>query len=96
MRHSVDMTGLTTKKFVANARRGDQYHATIQNLSGQSLTVTVTNMDIFGDSPVFDAPAGGALVVADGAIGATTEPYSGWLLTLGVAGSGFIHINESG
>ena len=90
------MNGLTTKSFVANSKRGSDYNASIHNLSGQSLTVTVTNEDIQGASPTFDVPAAGALVVADGAIGELNEPYDGWLLTLGGAGTGSIHINESG
>lgn len=94
--HTVDMTGLTTKKFVANSRRGSEYNATIQNLSGQSLTVTVTNDNIQDPSATFDAPASGALVIANGAVGELNEPYDGWLLTLGVAGSGNILISEAG
>jgi hypothetical protein len=90
------MTGLTTKQFVANSKRGTEYNASIQNLSGESLTVTVTNEDIQGSSPTFDTPAAGALVIANGAVGELNEPYDGWLLTLGAGGSGFIHINESG
>lgn len=95
-RRTIDMTGLTTKKFVANSRRGDQYSSTIQNLTGQTLTVTVTNDDIQIASPTFDVPAAGAVSVANGAIGAINEPYDGWLLTLGGAGSGSILITESG
>ena len=72
-RHTVDMGGLTTKNFVSNSRRGPEYNATIQNLSGQSLTITVTNDDIQGASPTFDTPAAGALVVANGAVGAVSE-----------------------
>jgi len=89
------MNGLTTKKFVANTKGGSEYNATIQNLSGQSLTITVTN-DNIQTATVFDTPAAGALVIADGAVGALTAPYDGWLLTLAGAGSGFIHINEAG
>jgi len=93
---TIDMNGLTTKSFVANSRRGPEYNATIQNLSGQSLTITVTNEDIQSTSPTFDTPAAGALVVANGAIGVLNEPYDGWLLTLGGAGTGFINITEAG
>ena len=96
MRREVDMTGLTTKSFVSNSRRGPEYYATIHNLSGQSLTVTVTNKDIQSSSPTFDTPGGGALEVADGAIGLINEPYDGWLLTLGGAGSGSVFITEAG
>lgn len=85
----------TTKKFAANPRRGDTYHATIQNLTDQSLTVTVTNQDIQSTSPVFDTPAAGALVIAAGAIGAMTEPYNGWLFT-GASATGTVEIVEAG
>lgn len=95
-RHTVDMTGLTTKKFVANSRRDGQYNATIQNLSGEELTVTVTNDDIQGSSPTFDTPAQGALVIAAGAVGELNEPYDGWLLTLGGTGAGNVLITEAG
>lgn len=96
MRSELDMTGLTTKKFVSNSRRGSDYNATIQNLSGQLVTITVTNDDIQSSSPTFDVPAAGALTVASGAIGVLNEPYDGWLLTLGGAGSGNIVITEAG
>jgi len=95
-RHTVDMNGLTTKNFVSNSRRAGQYNATIQNLSGQSLTVTVTNDDIQGSSPTFDTPAQGALVITSGAVGELNEPYDGWLLTLGGAGTGNVLITEAG
>ena len=96
MRSSLVFSSDTTKTFVANPRRGDSYHATIQNLTDQSITITVTNQDIQGSSPTFDTPAGGALVIAAGAIGAITEPYQGWLLTAGVAASGTVEITEAG
>lgn len=95
-RSNVDMTGLTTKSYVANQRRGSDYFATIQNLSGQSLTITVTNDDIQGASPTFDTPAAGALVIANGAVGSLAEPYDGWLLTLADTGTGAVNIVESG
>ena len=60
MRSSITFTAETTKQFAANPRRGDTYNATIQNLSGQSITITVTNQDIQSASPVFDVPAAGA------------------------------------
>ena len=93
---NIDMTGLTSKKFVTNLRRGSEYNATIQNLTGQSLTITVTNQDIQSASPTFDAPAAGALVIANGAVGKLGEGYDGWLLTLGAAGAGTINIAEAG
>jgi len=99
MRHSIDMGGLTSKPFVANFRRGDTYHATIQNNTSQSLTVTATNENILRDSTAsYKQPASGALVIASGDFGAVTEPYVGLLLTLaGAASTGeTIDIAEAG
>jgi hypothetical protein len=97
-RRTVDMTGLTTKPFLMNHRRDADYNATIQNLSGQSLTVTVTNQDAQKTgSLTYDVPASGALVIANGAIGQIiSEPYEAALFTLGGAGSGPIEIVEAG
>ena len=86
----------TTKTFAANPRRGSEYHATIQNLTDQTVTITVTNQDIQGSSPTFDAPAAGALAITAGAIGVITEPYQGWLLTGGAPATGTVEITEAG
>ena len=96
MRSSITFTAETTKKFVANTRRGDNYHSTIQNLTDQTITITVTNQDIQSSNPVFDTPSGGALVVTAGAIGSITEPYDGWLLTAGGSATGTVEIMEAG
>lgn len=95
-RHTVTFTAETTRNFVANSRRGEQYHATIQNLSGQSITITVTNDDIQSTSPTFDAPAAGALVIANGVIGVLNEAYDGWLITAGATATGNVLITEAG
>ena len=92
----IDMNGLTSKKFVFNSQRGDTYHCTIQNESGQALTVTVTNDDIQNPSAIFKDPVSGPLAIADGVIGELDEPYDGATLTLAAAGSGFIYITEAG
>lgn len=96
MRHTVTFDNETTQKFVANTRRDADYKATIQNLSGQSITITVTNQDIQGANPTFDTPAAGALTIADGAIGSTNEPYDGWLITAALAATGTVEITEAG
>ena len=96
MRSSIIFTAESTKQFAANVRRGDTYNATIQNLSGQSITITVTNQDIQSASPVFDTPAAGALVIANGAIGAITAPYDGWLITAAAPATGTVEITEAG
>lgn len=95
-RSSLTFAAETTKKFVANTRRGDSYHATIQNLTDQTITVTVTNQDIQSANPTFDTPAAGAVAITAGAIGAINEPYDGWLLTAGVAATGTVEIMEAG
>lgn len=96
MRSSLTFTAETTKQFAANTRRGTDYKATIQNLSGQSITITVTNQNIQEVSPVFDVPAAGALVIVDGAIGVLNEPYDGWLITAGAPATGTVEIVEAG
>jgi len=95
-RRTVTFAGDTTKKFVANHRIGSDYSATIQNLTDQTITITVTNEDIQSASPTFDTPAAGALAITDGAIGVMTAPYDGWLLTGGAAATGTVNIVEAG
>lgn len=85
-----------TKNFVANQRRGEQYHATIQNLTDQTITITVTNEDIQGASPTFDTPAQGALAITAGSVDTLDEAYDGWLLTAGLAATGTVNIVEAG
>ena len=96
MRSSIVFTAETTRKFAANPRRGDTYNATIQNLSGQEITITVTNQDIQSASPVFDVPGAGALVIANGAIGLMVHPYDGWLITAATSTTGTVEITEAG
>jgi len=95
-RHTVTFTAETTKNFVPNTRRGDQYQSTIQNLTSQTVTITVTNQNIQGVSPTFDTPAAGALAITAGAIGVLNEPYDGWLLTAGASTTGTVEIMEAG
>lgn len=96
MRSTVTFTAETTKNFVANSRRGSDYLATIQNLTGEAVTITVTNQDIQSSAPTFDTPAQGALVIADGAVATLNEPYDGWLLTAAMAATGTVEISEAG
>ena len=96
MRSSIVFAAETVKKFAANPRRGDTYNATIQNLSGQSITVTVTNQNIQSASPTFDTPGAGALVIANGAIGVMIHPYQGWLITAAGSTTGTVEITEAG
>jgi len=95
-RHTVTFANETTKNFRANPKRGNQYHATIQNLTDQSITITVTNQDIQEPSPTFDDPAAGAVVIVAGSIGSIAEPYDGWLITAGAAATGTVEIMEAG
>lgn len=95
-RHTVTFAAETTRNFVANSRRGEQYHATIQNLTAQTITITVTNQDIQGSSPTFDTPAAGALAITAGAIGVLNEAYDGWLITAAGSTSGTVEIMEAG
>ena len=95
-RRTVTFTAETTQNFVPNSRRGPQYNSTIQNLSGQSITITVTNQNIQGSSPTFDTPSAGALVIANGVIGSLNEPYDGWLITAASSTTGTVEISEAG
>jgi hypothetical protein len=95
-RHTITFTAEATRNFVANPRRGSDYKATIQNLSGQSITITVTNQDMQGASPTFDTPAAGALVIANGAIGSLAEAYDGWLITAAGSTTGTVEVTEAG
>ena len=95
-RRTITFAADTTKNFVPNTRRGPQYNSTIQNLTDQTITITVTNQDIQGSSPTFDTPAAGALVILAGAIGVLNEPYDGWLLTAGGSAAGTVEISEAG
>lgn len=96
MSSTIVFTAETTKNFVPNTRRGSEYSATIQNLTDQTITVTVTNQDVQGSAPTYDTPAAGALAITAGAIGAITAPYNGWLLTGGGAATGTVEITEAG
>lgn len=95
-RRTVTFDAETTQNFVPNHRRGDQYIATIQNLTSQTVTITVTNEDIQGTNPTFDTPPSGALAITAGSIGTLSTPHDGWLLTAGASTSGTVNIVEAG
>ena len=95
-RNTVTFTAQTTAKFVANPKRGSDYLATIQNLSGQSIIVTVTNQDIQSASPAFDTPGAGEVAIDNGAIGVISQPYDGWLITAAAETTGTVEIVEAG
>jgi len=95
-RSTITFAADTTQQFAANPKRGATYNSTIQNLTDQTITITVTNQDIQGSSPTFDTPAAGALVIIAGAIGTLNEPYKGWLLTAAGAADGTVEIMEAG
>ena len=95
MRSELVFAADTVKQFAANPRRGSDYKATIHNLTDQTITITVTNMNIQEASPVFDAPASGALTVTAGAVGLLNEAYQGWNVACSSA-TGSVHITEAG
>lgn len=94
-RQTITFTAETSKVFAADPKELGGYHATIQNLTNQSITITVTNQNIQEPTPEFDTPAAGALVIAAGAIGSLAEPYQGWKLTCAAA-TGTVEITEAG
>ncbi len=95
MRSELVFAAETVKQFAANPRRGSDYKATIHNLTNQTITITVTNMNIQEASPVFDVPASGALTVTAGAVGVLSDPYQGWNIACSSA-TGSVHITEAG
>lgn len=95
-RHTIVFDNETTQKFATNARRGSDYKATIQNLSGEQIAITVTNEDIHSINPTFDLPASGALFIVNASISLLNEPYDGWLLTADNPTTGTVLIMESG
>ncbi len=95
-RRNIIFTGDTSKKFATNARRGTEYQATIQNLTDQSITITITNQDIQDATANFDTPSAGALVIAAGAVGSLNEPYDGWLITPAAGATGTVNVYEAG
>ena len=94
-RHTVTFAADTSKTFAANPRRGTEYQATIQNLTTQTITITVTNKNIQEANPTFDVPAAGALTIVAGAVGTLNEPYQGWLISA-TSTSGTVEITEAG
>ena len=95
MRSTITFAAETTKNFAANHRIQGSYKATIQNLTGETITITVTNQYIQDPSPTFDVPAQGALAITAGSIGSLNEPYSGWLITAGGSATGTVNIVEA-
>ena len=81
--------------FVLNQQRGPQYNATLQNLTGASITIQVTNQNIQDTAaPTFTDPAAGILTSADEAVGFLSEPYEA--IEIDGAGTGTIEIVEAG
>ena len=81
-RRTVDMEGVTTVIVVLNSKRGAQYHSTIQNNTGQTITGTVSN-----DEVNFTNPATGVLTIADTLVGEITEPYVQLALSIPMVGA---------
>lgn len=98
MQHIVTFDGDTTQRFIANYRRADDYKASIQNLSGQQITITVSNVaeNRNQGTPTYSTPAQGAVVIATGDAAVINEPYVEWLLTAGAPATGNVYIVEAG
>ena len=78
---TIVFTADTIKRFAANSRRVSEYRASIQNLTGETITITVTNQNIQSANPVFNNPAAGVLIIINGAIGLIDDAYDGWLIS---------------
>jgi hypothetical protein len=96
MQIQLDKVGGVPKIFPANHRRGSDYTATIQNLTGAVINLTYTNSPIqeTDPSPVFGVLTGQPATVAAGALECVTCPITGIKFT-GV-GDGKINIVEAG
>ncbi|MBE16554.1 MAG: hypothetical protein Unbinned6354contig1000_12 [Prokaryotic dsDNA virus sp.] len=82
-------------QFVMNHKGTHSYAATILNLTGANITVTVTNQDIQSTtSPTYAAPAAGALVISANTMGSINVPYEA--MNLAGTGTGTIEIVEVG
>lgn len=100
-RKTIDFDNENIKFFMANPRQLAGYQATIQNGTGQSLTVTVTNFDVseldLSDGSIqYVTPSSGTLTIANGSIGLLLNPYQAWKLTLAASATGQINITEMG
>jgi len=98
MRHTITFTDETKKTFVPNHRKGDQYIATIQNLTGEIITITVTNQDVQDTLSIsFQNPVGGGvLTINDNEFQFISLPYDGWLITAASSATGTVEIVEAG
>ena len=67
---------------------------TIQNNTSDSITVTITAQNVQRvASPVYSAPAAGALVITAGSVGVLNQPATAMLLS--GAGTGVINVVEA-
>ena len=97
-RKTIDFVADTVKFFAANPRQLAGYQSTIQNNTGQSITITVTNNNVRSglSGATYAAPAVGALVIVDGAIGSLNEAYQAWTITAAAPATGAVTITEMG
>jgi len=95
-RSTITFASDTVKDFAANPKRDAEYKSTIQNLTDQTITITVTNERIQSGTPTFGTPSQGAVAITAGTFASINEPYSGWRLTAGVAATGDVVIMEAG
>ena len=96
----IDYSGLDSKTFMCNHKRGSDYKATIQNNTNVDITVLTTNGNVQRDGlsgVAFSTPAQGALVITAGLVGSLNDPYVAIELTSAAAADGsFVHIVEAG
>lgn len=94
-RKTITFTAETEKFFVANPKQLAGYQATIQNNTGQMITITVTNEDKPTASSTYVTVAS-SLVISSGEAVSFSEPYQGWKLTAGAPATGTVEITEMG
>lgn len=98
-RKTINFNNETVKLFAANPRQLAGYQSTIQNNTGQSITITVTNNDLKVvdiSNATYGVPASGALVIANNAIGSLNEAYQAWKITAAASSTGTVNITEMG
>lgn len=67
---------------------------TIQNNTTDSITITITAMNVQNESPiVWSTPAAGALTIAAAAVGVLLQPATA--IQISGAGTGKVHIVEA-
>jgi len=80
-------------QYWANHRRGSDFNATVQNLTGATITLTFTNQDRI-TSPTFGELQSGAVTIADTKVVLVSGVISG--INFAGTGTGTLEVVEAG